>query len=255
MTLPRLTAAQRRQVYGQPGDTSVHVMVTTPWGLKVRCHRLIAARLVVACRAAAQASAWKPYRVDSYANRAVRGSTSTSLHAHALALDFFDKPYPLQVDVWGPTNAPDIVFLQVFKGHGFTLGRDFTSRQDWPHIEWAAAPPVGDPVAIPGVAPPIPVPLVKPITFTRLGEAAGMRISTTLIDIPALDAEGRGWVDVPFPLERVVSVVGHGSSPPNDGYWPTLVCTVQPRGASTRVTLAGRVGQHVGIWVKILEET
>lgn len=256
--MARLSDSSRRKVFGAPCTVKNLVTVVTPWGVKVRAHQLVAARFAHACSLADAISPWVPARIDSYACRQVRGSTSTSLHAYGLAWDFFDLPLPQPVDVWGPVNAPPDDFLEVFAATGFTLGRDFSGRSDVPHIEWAAGRPPAEPPRLSdsGVVPlvDIDLPLIKPITHTRTGEAAGMRISTHFVDIPALDKDGRGWVDLPYPWERVTDVTGHGSSPPDDGYWTPLVVNAQPRGAVTRVTLAGAPGRPAGVWWKLLEE-
>lgn len=140
--------AVRNAVFGLPG-AGPRVLTMTPWSISVQCHGLIAPRFRDACRAALAASSWRPRRIDSYANRAVRGSTAASLHAYGLAWDFFDRPLPEPVDIWGPTNAPDDAFLNAFKAHGFRLGRDFSGRKDWPHIEWADGHPGSTTVAVP----------------------------------------------------------------------------------------------------------
>jgi len=249
----RLSDAQRRQVFGAPCVTRNLVTVVTPWGMRVQAHHLVAERFLYACRTAHQIARWTPRRVDSYACRTIRGSTAMSLHSYGLAWDWFNLALPQPVDVWGPVNAPDRDFRAVFKQAGFSLGSEFTSRQDYPHIEWAGGLPPASPTAT-GIVPlELAVPLVRPITYTRFGEATGMQISTHFVDIPALDKDGRGWVDIPVPLERVVSVTGHGSSPADDGYWPPVTVDVQPRGAATRVTLTGGAGARCGFWWKCLE--
>lgn len=102
-----------------------------------------------------------------------------------------------------------------------------------------------------------PVPLapkvVSPPSSRIISEAEGMRITTHFFDIPGLDDQGRGWVDIPFPLEEIVEVVAQGSSPPEDGYWAPVVVTLQPRGGATRLTLAGAPGQRTGVFWKRLE--
>lgn len=259
--MTRISDTQRRKVFGLPCSPRVHVVVETPWGIRVRCHRLVADRFLYACRLAVSASEWRPKRIDSYACRAVRGTNTTSLHAYALAWDFFDRPLPEAVDVWGATNAPDPPFRDAFTKAGFVAGATFTSRKDYPHIEWAAGVPTKVPDGVqapPGqvtLAPPIQTPLVKPITEHRYGEAAGVRVSTHFVTIPALDKEGRGWYRIEYPYERVFDLCGQGSSPADDGvYWPTVVCTVQPRGAGTVVCIDGEPNQATGFWYKLLEE-
>lgn len=255
--MSRLTTAQRTKAFGAPCKPENLVTVLTPWGIKARAHRLVADQFLHACDLAAGASSWEPRRIDSYACRTVRGSVATSLHAYGLAWDLFDKPLPQAVDVWGPTNAPDDKFLGAFSVAGFYLGADFTTRRDVPHVEWATGVPkvLVVPAKTDSITPAaLAVPLIK-ITHSRLGEASGMVISTHHVDIPALDKDGRGWFDIAYPLERVTEVAGLGSSPVDDGYWPPLTVNYQPRGAVTRVTVAGQAGQHCGVIYKILEST
>lgn len=139
----RISYAERARIFGAPGHVARR-QVTTPWGIVVSCHELIVDRFVTACHHARYASSWTPRRIDSYNYRLVRGSTSASLHGWALAWDFFDRPYPEPVDVWGPKNAPDKAFRDAFATHGFALGADFHTRQDWPHIEWCDGLPAVD---------------------------------------------------------------------------------------------------------------
>lgn len=135
----RITEAERRALFGSPGSPAHRVLVTTPWGIDVWCHRLVATRFLRACRLAASASTWRPRRIDSYANRPIRGSTVTSLHAWALAWDFFSATRP--DDVWGPTFAPPESFARSFEVNGFEWGGRWRTRRDYPHIEWSGPPP------------------------------------------------------------------------------------------------------------------
>lgn len=118
----------------------------TPWGLTVTVHKAVLPRFKKACRKARRHSAWrrsigrpgwKPRRIDSYNCRQIRGSSSWSRHAYACAWDFFDRPWPEAVDVWGNKNSPPPWFARIFKRYGFTWGGDWTSRKDYPHIEWS----------------------------------------------------------------------------------------------------------------------
>lgn len=84
-------------------------------------------------------STYYPRRVDSYNCRKIRGSSAWSRHASGAAFDFFNKPYPEPVDVWGNTNSPPEWFANCFKKEGFTWGGDWTGRPDFPHIEWSSS--------------------------------------------------------------------------------------------------------------------
>lgn len=126
-------------IVGPPCATQNFTTYTTPWGLRVTINKAILPRFKAACEDAAKNNAWVPRRIDSYNCRQIRGSTSWSRHAYAVAFDFFDKPYPQPVDVWGSTNSPPGSFAVIFEKYGFTWGGRWTSRPDFPHIEWSDA--------------------------------------------------------------------------------------------------------------------
>lgn len=251
----------RTRIFGVPGTQSSLVLVTTPWGLKARVHHLIAERFLAAATLAHARSSWTPKRIDSYAPRKVRGSTAVSLHAYGLACDWFDLPLTQTPDIWGPTNAPDQTFRRAFAELGFRLGADYQGRKDYPHIEWAGGvPATAGPVRVASssikVVPPEPEqgPVDAPPVVQLVGEGEGVKTHVEQIGWEHLDDQGRGFVDVAYPLERVLSVIGQGSSPPEDGYWEPIIVTAQPRGASTRVTLKGKPGQGGAVYAHILDE-
>lgn len=163
-----ISYAQRDKIFGRC-DASQHVVVKTPWGIAVRVHRLLAERFKLACERADQRSAWKPHRIDGYACRDIRGSTSTSLHSYAIAWDFFatDPGVPPPGGVWKPDNTVPDDFAAPFIELGFRWGRYF-SRQDWPHIEW----PHGIPDPLPA-QPTQPTPeeedMGRPILIRKRG--------------------------------------------------------------------------------------
>lgn len=121
-----------------PCRPSERTTYTTPWGIKVQVNEEVLPRFRKACEKAAREASWKPRRIDSYNCRAIRGSTRYSRHAYAAAWDFFDRPYPQPVDVWGSDNAPTAEFARCFEAYGFTWGARWTSRKDYPHIEWSS---------------------------------------------------------------------------------------------------------------------
>lgn len=123
---------------GSPCVTASYTSYRTPWGLSVTINKALVPRFRAACEMAYE-HAWKPKRIDSYVCRKIRGSDSYSRHAYAAAFDFFDKPYPQPVDVWGPTNAPPQSFAGIFKSYGFIWGGDWGGRADHPHIEWSSS--------------------------------------------------------------------------------------------------------------------
>lgn len=144
-----ITGTQRAAIFGQPGKVD-RITVTTPWGMRVSVHRLIADRFLQACAAAAKC-AWKPQRVDSYNPRPIRGEDGSdldewSLHAWALAWDFFVTPpnVPPPGGVWTPVNGVPADFAKCFTDLGFRWGATF-GRKDVPHIEWPGGLPSGSP--------------------------------------------------------------------------------------------------------------
>lgn len=152
----RITDAERQRLFGSPGDTSNRTDYKTPWGFTIRgIHRSIAGRFQQACEEAKRTSRWTPVQgqclppLDSSGlpRRPVRGRSDWSLHSYGLAVDWFNTSAPS--DVWGQVNAPDEAFRNAFKKYGFYAGADYQGRKDYPHIEWAAAPPDGslDPTA------------------------------------------------------------------------------------------------------------
>ena len=140
--MARISDAQRRGLFGEPGTVRTK-SVTTPWGIRVQVHVLVADQFLVACERAKRKSPWTPKRIDHYVNRSVRGSSSPSLHSYALAFDFFATG-PTEAPpggVWKPDNTVPPEFAAAFEELGFTWGAKFRSRADYPHIEWASAPP------------------------------------------------------------------------------------------------------------------
>jgi hypothetical protein len=139
----RIGTTERRRLFGEPGDRSRTRTVRTPWGISVTVNDAVESRFSRACRLANERSSWRPRRIDSYAVRPVRGSSDWSLHAFGLAWDFFSSApgVPPPGGVWAETSAPDAAFRQAFYEVGFHLGANFTTRKDYPHIEWASPPP------------------------------------------------------------------------------------------------------------------
>ena len=71
------------------------------------------------------------------------------------------------------------------------------------------------------------------------------------VDIPALDSQGRGWVQLDLPPDRVVAMIVNGPYPPVDGYWTLPTVARQDRGGKTIVSLVdGHPGGHVllSVW-------
>ena len=105
------------------------------------------------------------------------------------------------------------------------------------------------PLGSPTVSPPAPVTPTIPVL-----EATGMQVNTEFYPWPGkLDGNGRGFVDVPHDFAAVVSVMGQGSDPDTNGYWPPITPNPQPHGAGvTRVDIAGAPGQTGGVYVKVI---
>lgn len=136
-----ITTAQRTAIFGQPGQVDL-VTYVTPWRLKVRIHPQIQARFKAACERAHATVKWTPLRIDSYANRSIRGSTSPSLHSYGLAVDIFATPPDVVPPggVWTPDDEMPPDFVRCFTDLGFRWGGTF-KRRDTPHIEWADGKP------------------------------------------------------------------------------------------------------------------
>lgn len=156
--MTRITNAERTRLFGKPCTSANHRLYVTPWGIRVQVHKLIASRFAAACVVAHRESRWRPQRIDGYNCRTVRGSDSYSIHAWAMAWDFFATPpnVPPPGGVWTPDNPPDAKFVAAFVSLNFVWGGTF-GRKDTPHIEWAS----GLPGAEPNPRPPQEV--VKPM--------------------------------------------------------------------------------------------
>lgn len=142
-----ISEAERNRIFGLPGQVR-RITVTTPWGLRTVCHELLAPLFLRACRDAS-ACTWKPLRVDGYNPRPIRGTENYarpvwSMHAYALAWDFFATPpdVPPPGGVWTPDNPVSADFAACFTRQGFRWGKTF-SRTDIPHIEWPGGLPGG----------------------------------------------------------------------------------------------------------------
>jgi hypothetical protein len=228
----RLTDAQRRAHFGLPTDNRVIEYVVTPWGPRVGVHRLIKDVFLAACQEAHDTQAWKPRRIDSHVDRQIRGSAAWSLHAYGLAFDFFDRPFPTPVDVWGPTNAPPRSFRDVFQRHGFFPGANFSGRKDYPHLEWATAPP--KPVSPPKPSEPDVTPqdhakiaqsvvdAIKPLT-ARLTKVEQATAATQKLVSRNLPASGMPVEDELDAIRRAMRAVLEASGVPKDKIKETKV--------------------------------
>lgn len=100
------------------------------------------------------------------------------------------------------------------------------------------------------VPPFTPAPLPAPSSR----EVTGVRIRAGNIPVGGLDGNGRGWVAIPAPLDRVLFIGTQGSAPLRDGYWPPVGWDVNDSGPETIVTLDGKPGQATTVYFKILIE-
>ncbi len=191
-----------------------------------------------------------------YANRPVRGGTQPSNHSWGLAVDLNAPANPMgdrlvtDMPAWMPA---------LWAAWGFGWGGAYKGRPDAMHYEFTGSP--DDAMALRHKLahldddPPAAQVVVSPPATQPTGEAQGVKITTNLFSVPALDDKGRGWVDLPAPWDQVVSVTGLGSSPGDDGgYWPHVELDAQPRGDVTRVTIqGGEPGGRCSFWWKRLE--
>jgi hypothetical protein len=209
------------------------VTVATPWGIKVRAHRLVASRFLAAC-VDAEKLPWNPLRIDSFAPRSIRGSTAVSMHAYGLAWDFFATP-PNVVPpggVWTPDNAVPRSFAEVFKSYGFRWGGEF-KRVDLPHIEWAE----GRPEAL-VVRPPAPEPIdpQAPLEAEMTSPAVCVSNGTIYRFLHGDDDKlwvkiGNGnWANFNGTGGRPDATLGDGSSP---------ACCVDPANGNVVVVITG----------------
>lgn len=139
----RVSYEERDRVFGRPGDRARTSTYRTPWGVTVTVHQLVLPRFKAACEEASRSAAWKPRRIDSYNVRRIAGSSSWSLHSYGLAWDMFATAPGVAPPggVLTPVNGLTAEFAAIFKKHGFFWGKDFSSYDDVPHIEWAGGRP------------------------------------------------------------------------------------------------------------------
>lgn len=124
---------------GSPCDGGMHTRYVTPWGDAVMVNKAVLNRFVLACKRAERCG-WNPKRIDSYACRSIRGSTSYSRHAFACAWDFFytSEGIPPPGGVWEPVDTFGNRFALCFTDLGFTWGGKW-ARRDAPHVEWSGS--------------------------------------------------------------------------------------------------------------------
>jgi hypothetical protein len=204
--MSRITNTERARIFGPRCTPANFVTLHTPWGIHVTVHHLVADIFGDACDHARRTSAWTPARIDGYACRAIRGSQAPSLHSWALAWDFFDTPMP--ASIWGPDNAPDAPFRQAFKDFGFYAGAEFSSRADYPHLEWAAGtPPVHS--STPTTSP------AETVYPTTRHSMEGIAVARRIISVPT-DGAGRGHAATDIPYDKLLSLTPWAAWIPED---------------------------------------
>ncbi|MFY9588655.1 MAG: M15 family metallopeptidase [Actinomycetota bacterium] len=202
---------------------------------------------LLACNAADRQSGWKPKRIDSYACRSIRGSSSTSLHSHGLAWDFFatDPGVVPPGGVWKPLNTVPTEFAAAFESFDFYWGRRF-SRQDWPHIEYPGPPPKLEAASEPTPgAYVVPQPLPPPVPL------AGGRYMRQMIPVGKLDAQGRGHILTDVPWDAWVSVDASDTDPETAGRYggAYIVHPVDVGGRLKLVVHGGAQGETIAVYV------
>ncbi len=251
--MSRISETERRRIFGAPCTSSNYTTYTTPWGMRVTVHKMVLPTFAAACELAKRTSDWVPRRIDSYNCRPIRGSSAWSLHSYGLAWDFFDTAPGASTDVWGATNAPSPSFRAAFKYHGFYLGAEFTSRKDYPHIEWASGKPGAVPSAPPAPDQPAPKPAFNGWDYQEED------VKTTFLTITT-DSEGHGgtiW-DPGFSPVPVGCVPQGADFRPKDqggeGHYATdtdrVVFKASPRAGGLAVTVSNApANSAVGVFV------
>ena len=137
---------RRKAVFGM-SEASVRkqLQTVTFCGKKVAVHKKIVASLAAvehdirAHEKAHKEEAWVPDRIDCFSWRPIRGGTSLSRHAHAVALDINPRTNAYHTSYTGSasqtTDIPIRVF-QAFKDHGWTLGVEWNKPLDSMHVQY-----------------------------------------------------------------------------------------------------------------------
>lgn len=153
-------------------------------------------------------------------------------------------------------NGPGIT--QVVKNGAWHDGRATLGAETWEahknHVHSAVHKGVFLVPPQPATTQPAPVGTAGsgPPTVTATPYPEGENMLTRHdVDIPALDGQGRGWVEVDVPADRIVSMVVNGPYPPVDGYWEVPVLARQDRGGKTIISVTeGAPNEHllIAVW-------
>ena len=148
VTLRKWSTLKRKAVFGFTANAVRRQLATMDFcGYKVTCHRKIhpAMNRVEARIRKAEAKhdwpEWTPARMECFNWRTIRGGTSLSRHAHAIAFDIDPKHngYFTRYDPHNEkqtTNIP-VHVLNAFLAEGFTLGIEWNAPLDVMHIQYA----------------------------------------------------------------------------------------------------------------------
>ena len=135
---PRPDSKSLREFYGQPGDESRLVnLPVAEFGLRydgkpartLRCHERVADSLRLILQEIASgphAHIVREY-AGCYANRTMRGSAATSLHAWGAAIDFWPAKNGLWTH-WPTTASMPIVIMEAFARQGWLSAGAFWGR-------------------------------------------------------------------------------------------------------------------------------
>lgn len=135
-------------------------------------------------------------------------------------------------------NAPGVT--QVVKNGRWRNGLETLGAATWTahrnHIHIAV--PKGTFIAWPAPPPQTGAAGSGPPTIRSTEFPQGETMLTRHdVNIPALDGQGRGWVELDVPAANLVSIVCNGPYPPVDGYWEMPVVSRQDRGGKTIVAI------------------
>lgn len=103
--------------------------------------------------------------------------------------------------------------------------------------------------------PPYEPPTIK-ITHTFEGD--NVKLERRLVDVPRLDENGNGYVDLDVPIERLVSLIKVGPAPNRDGGyenkgWPDFQLKVNNTGGLPRISIESDVAfGHVSFYAWVV---
>jgi hypothetical protein len=137
---------KRKTVFGFT-EKAVRKQLKPVWfcGVQINCHVKIhpsvnrVEALIVKSEKHNGWPAWKPDRVDCFNWRPVRGGTSLSRHAHAIAFDIdpkTNKNYDHYTGKSNQTTDIPVHVLNAFLAEGWVLGIEWNSPLDVMHFQY-----------------------------------------------------------------------------------------------------------------------